>query len=180
MLDQLAATSWAKPLRQPATRVSVPGGAIFREQNIILSPFEDDGLSRYHAAKLFMGAAAVGPRGLMQADVVLIQAEQKLMQRADQLIVLIDSSKFRATASFVVCDLDAIDVVITDAGITDEEAAMLKAHGIKVIRRHLRDTHASPGVDGSSAERRASLALPDDGVRPHTGEMAPLPIHYNK
>jgi DeoR/GlpR family transcriptional regulator of sugar metabolism len=120
-------------LPQPGTRISAPGGAIFREQNIILSPFEDDGLSRYHAAKFFMGAAAVGPRGLMQADVVLIQAEQKLMQRADQLIVLIDSSKFRATASFVVCDLGAIDVVVTDAGITEEETAMLRAHGIDVI-----------------------------------------------
>ena len=63
-----------------------------------------------------MGAAAVGPRGLMQADVVLIQAEQKLMDRADQLIVLVDSSKFRTSASFVVCDLDAIDAVVTDAG----------------------------------------------------------------
>ena len=120
-------------LPQSGTRVSAPGGAIFREQNIILSPFEDDGLSRYHAAKLFMGAAAVGARGLMQADVVLIQAEQKLMSRADQLIELVDSSKFRTSASFVVCGLDAIDVVVTDAGVTDEELAMLRAAGIEVI-----------------------------------------------
>ena len=120
-------------LPQSGTRVSVPGGAIFREQNIILSPFEDDGLSRYHAAKLFMGAAAVGVRGLMQADVVLIQAEQKLMSRADQLIVLVDSSKFRTSASFVVCGLDAIDVVVTDAGITEDEAAMLRGHDIEVV-----------------------------------------------
>src|SRR5580700_2699839 len=120
-------------LPQPATRVSVPGGAIFREQNIILSPFEDDGLARYHAAKLFMGAAAVGARGLMQADVVLIQAEQKLMNKTDQLIVLADSSKFRTSASFVVCGLDAIDMVVTDAGIRDEDAAMLEAHDIEVV-----------------------------------------------
>ncbi|HEY1753295.1 MAG TPA: DeoR/GlpR family DNA-binding transcription regulator [Caulobacteraceae bacterium] len=120
-------------LPQAGTRLSAPGGAIFREQNIILSPFEDDGLSHYHAAKLFMGAAAVGPRGLLQADVVLIQAEQKLLARADKLVVLVDSSKFRTSASFVVCDLEAIDVVVTDAGITADEAAMLKAHGIEVI-----------------------------------------------
>jgi DeoR family ulaG and ulaABCDEF operon transcriptional repressor len=120
-------------LGQPATRVSVPGGAIFREQNIILSPFEDDGLARYHASKLFMGAAAVGPRGLMQADVVLVQAEQKLMDKADTLIVLADASKFRASASFLVCDLDAIDVLVTDAGITDAESAMLRGHGVEVI-----------------------------------------------
>jgi DeoR family ulaG and ulaABCDEF operon transcriptional repressor len=120
-------------LPQAGTRLAAPGGQIFREQNIILSPFEDDGLARYHAAKMFMGAAAVGARGLMQADVVLIQAEQKLLARADQLIVLVDSSKFRASASFVVCDLDAIDVVITDAGITAAETAMLKAHAVEVI-----------------------------------------------
>jgi DeoR family ulaG and ulaABCDEF operon transcriptional repressor len=120
-------------LPQPGARVSVPGGAIFREQNIILSPFEDDGINRYHASKLFMGAAAVGAKGLMQADVVLIQAEQKLMDRADQLIVLVDSSKFRASASFVVCDLDDIDVVITDAGVRDEDVRMLKSHKIEVI-----------------------------------------------
>jgi DeoR family ulaG and ulaABCDEF operon transcriptional repressor len=120
-------------LPQPGARVSVPGGAVFREQNIILSPFEDDGINRYHASKLFMGAAAIGPRGLMQADVVLIQAEQKLMSRADQLIVLVDSSKFRTSASFVVCALDTIDVVVTDAGITAAELAMLRDQGIEVI-----------------------------------------------
>jgi DeoR family ulaG and ulaABCDEF operon transcriptional repressor len=120
-------------LPQAGTRVSVPGGAIFREQNIILSPFEDDGLARYHASKLFMGAAAVGPRGLMQADVVLIQAEQKLMDKADKLIVLVDSTKFRTSASFVVCGLDAIDMVVTDRNATAAEIAMLEQCGITVV-----------------------------------------------
>jgi len=120
-------------LPQAGTRLAAPGGQIFREQNIILSPFDDDGLARYHAARMFMGAAALGPRGLMQADAVLIQAEQKLLARADQLIVLVDSSKLRASASFVVCGLGDIDVVVTDAGITEAEAAMLKASDTDVI-----------------------------------------------
>jgi DeoR family ulaG and ulaABCDEF operon transcriptional repressor len=120
-------------LPQAGTRVSVPGGAIFREQNIILSPFEDDGIDRYHASKLFMGAAAVGIRGLMQADVVLIQAEQKLMDKADELIVLADSSKLRMSASFVVCPLSEIDMLITDAGARPQEIEMLKGQGIKVV-----------------------------------------------
>jgi DeoR family transcriptional regulator, ulaG and ulaABCDEF operon transcriptional repressor len=120
-------------LPQPGARVSVPGGAVFREQNIILSPFEDDGIARYHASKLFMGAAALGSRGLMQADVVLIQAEQKLMDKADQLVVLADSSKFRAQAPFLVCALGEIDVVVTDAGVREPELELLRAHEIDVI-----------------------------------------------
>ncbi len=37
------------------------------------------------------------------------------------MIVLVDSSKFRASASFVVCALEAIDVVVTDVeGVTED------------------------------------------------------------
>ncbi|MFM6853177.1 MAG: DeoR/GlpR family DNA-binding transcription regulator, partial [Sphingopyxis sp.] len=79
---------------QPGTRVLVPSGAVFPEQNIILSVFGEDGMPRFHAPKLFMGAASIGPQGLMQADIVLVAAERRLMDRADDIIVVADASKF--------------------------------------------------------------------------------------
>jgi len=120
-------------LKQPSARVLVPGGAIFREQNIVLSPFEEDGLQRYHASKMFMGAAGIGEKGLMQADGVLVQAERKLMERADSLVVLADSSKFHAGASFVLCPLSEVDILVTDRGVRREDLALLKSHKIEVI-----------------------------------------------
>ena len=120
-------------LQQPATRVSVPAGTLFREQNIILSPFEDDGMSRFHAAKLFMGAASIGRHGLMQADTLLVQAERRLLTRVEEIIVLVDSSKFRGQAGHLVCRLDEIDVVITDSGLEAEDRLMLEKAGCKVI-----------------------------------------------
>jgi DeoR family ulaG and ulaABCDEF operon transcriptional repressor len=120
-------------LKQPSVRVLVPGGAIFREQNIVLSPFEEDGLQRYHASKMFMGAAAVGSKGLMQADGVLVHAERKLMERADALIVLADSSKFRGSASFVLCPLSDVDILVTDAAIRREDLALLKSQKVEVV-----------------------------------------------
>ena len=41
-------------LPQAGTRVLVPGGSVFREQNIILSATGDDLMPRFHAPKLFM------------------------------------------------------------------------------------------------------------------------------
>jgi DeoR family ulaG and ulaABCDEF operon transcriptional repressor len=120
-------------LRQTGVQLAVPGGSIFREQNIILSPFEDDGLKRFHASKFFLSAAAISEKGLMQADTILIQAERKLMARADSLIVLLDSSKFRNTAALLLCGLDEINTVITDAGATTADLAMLRRAGINVI-----------------------------------------------
>lgn len=120
-------------LLQQDVQLTVPGGSIFREQNIILSPFDDDGLKRFHATRYFLSAAAISAKGLMQADTILIQAERKLMARADSLIVMIDSSKFRESAALLLCGLDEIDTVITDSGAMNADLAMLRKAGIKVI-----------------------------------------------
>ncbi len=120
-------------LPQPGTRILVPGGSVFREQNIILAPAGDDLMPRFHAPKLFIGAAAVGPHGIMQADVVLVAAERRFIDRADEIILLVDSSKFQVSSGNVVCNLRDIDAVVTDNGITSQHREMLEAAGIRII-----------------------------------------------
>lgn len=120
-------------LPQHGTRVLVPAGQVFPEQNIILSLNSDDGMLLFHAPKLFMGAAALGPAGLMQLDMLLVAAERRLMERADELIVLLDSSKFDGPSGHVMCQLDEIDIVVTDKGINSKHRSMLEEAGIKVI-----------------------------------------------
>ena len=118
---------------QQKTRVYLPAGALFREQNIVLSPFDDDGTSHYHASKIFIGAGSVGRHGLMQTDVILLQAERRLIARAESVVLMVDSSKFRAPAGQSVCALDAISTVITDEGISDADARMIKRAGPKLV-----------------------------------------------
>lgn len=151
-------------LNQPSTRISIPAGAVFREQNIVLSPFEDDGTSRYRASKMFLGAAAIGKHGLMQTDVILVQAERRLLDRADEAIVLVDSSKFHAPAGHVVRELGAIDTLITDDGIADEDRHILERAGIRVIT-----VSAEPGAK-PRAKRRKALRM---GNRSKNNSLAP-------
>ncbi len=120
-------------LKHSKNTVMLSGGAIYREQNIILSPFENDVTRNFYARRMFMGAQGIGPLGLMEADPLLIQAEEKLIGQADELVVLVDSSKFDARSSLVLCPLERIDIVITDAGISDRAAEMLEAADIKLI-----------------------------------------------
>lgn len=120
-------------LKHSKNTVMVSGGAIYREQNIILSPFENDVTRNFYARRMFMGAQGIGPLGLMEADPLLIRAEEKLMGQADELVVLVDSSKFSQRSSLVLCGLERINTLITDEGITDKAAAMLEAADVKVI-----------------------------------------------
>jgi DeoR family ulaG and ulaABCDEF operon transcriptional repressor len=120
-------------LPQQKTRVCLPAGALFREQNILLSPFEDDGSGHYQASKMFIGAAGVGAAGLMQTDVILLQAERRLMARAMHVVLMVDSSKFRVQGGRAVCDLKSIGTIITDQGVSDKDSKMLKRAGTKLI-----------------------------------------------
>ncbi len=120
-------------INQPGTRVLVPSGAVFPEQNIILAVFGEDGMPKFHAPKLFMGAAAIGPAGLMQADPVLVASERRLIERADEIVVLVDSTKFATVSGSIVCELADIDTIITDSAIAPEAAASVKAAGVNLI-----------------------------------------------
>ncbi|WP_299720333.1 DeoR/GlpR family DNA-binding transcription regulator [uncultured Tateyamaria sp.] len=120
-------------LKHSKNTIMLSGGAIYREQNIILSPFDNDVTRNFYARRMFMGAQGIGPLGLMEADPLLIQAEQKLIGQADELVVLVDSSKFEQRSSLVLCPLSRIDTVITDDGISDKAAAMLDAAEITLI-----------------------------------------------
>jgi len=120
-------------LPQAGTRILLPSGAVFREQNIILAPAGEESMPRFHAPRLFMGAAAIGPQGAMQADPVLVAAERRLIDRAEEVILLVDSSKFRTQSGTIVCGLDEIDIVITDSGIAPDMARALQDAGGKLV-----------------------------------------------
>jgi DeoR family transcriptional regulator, ulaG and ulaABCDEF operon transcriptional repressor len=120
-------------LKHSKNTILLSGGTIYREQNIILSPFDNDVTRNFYARRMFMGAQGLGALGLMEADPLLIQAEQKLIGQADELIVLADASKFQRRSSLILCPLNRIHTVITDDRLEDRAAQMLEAADVRLI-----------------------------------------------
>lgn len=120
-------------LTQAGTQILVPSGQVFPEQNIILSAAGEDGMPRFHAPRLFLGAASVGQAGLMQADFILVAGERLFIDRADQIIVMVDSSKFEGPSGHVVCPLEEIDTVITDSAISPRHMLMLEKARVEIL-----------------------------------------------
>jgi DeoR family ulaG and ulaABCDEF operon transcriptional repressor len=69
----------------------------------------------------------------MQADVVLVAAERRLIDRAEQVILMVDSSKFASSSGAIVCALDEIDVLVTDRLPGGALGESLAAAGVRVI-----------------------------------------------
>ncbi|WP_295989943.1 DeoR/GlpR family DNA-binding transcription regulator [Rugamonas sp.] len=120
-------------LRTSENEIIVPGGKVYREQNVILSPFDNDITQHHYAAKMFMGIYGLSMLGLMEADPLLIQAEKRLIGQAEELIVLADSSKFERKTGLILCDLKRVSCVVTDTGAPKAALQMLEQQGVKVI-----------------------------------------------
>jgi DeoR family ulaG and ulaABCDEF operon transcriptional repressor len=120
-------------IRHSRNTVMVPGGVIYREQAVILSPFENDVTKNFFAHRMFMGAQGVGRLGVMERDPLMVQGERKLVDQAEELVVLVDSSKFAQRSSLILCGLDRVHTIVTDDGIEDGIAAMLQEAGVRLI-----------------------------------------------
>jgi DeoR family ulaG and ulaABCDEF operon transcriptional repressor len=126
IVTQLLATS--------RNRVTLPGGTIYREQNIVLSPFEDDSTSHFWAKTLFTGCFGVNRFGLMEADPLVVQSLTRMLRRCEHLVVMADSRKLRQRSSIIVAGIERISTLVTDAGATDAEVDVFRSAGVKVLR----------------------------------------------
>jgi DeoR family ulaG and ulaABCDEF operon transcriptional repressor len=125
MAAQLLATS--------RNRVTLPGGTIYREQNIILSPFENDAIENFWGHRLFTGCYGVNRFGIMEADPLIVQAQRKLLRRSENVVVMADSSKLRRKSAMIVAALDKVRTLVTDDGASAEELDTFRAAGVEVI-----------------------------------------------
>ena len=70
----------------------------------------------------------------MEADPLIVQAETKLLKRAEQLVVLAYSRKLRQRSSMIVVGIERISTLITDQGATEEELEPFRRANIRVIQ----------------------------------------------
>ena len=120
-------------IHETENRVALPGGEVYRDQKLIVAPFDDDAIQHYTAKWMFMSAISIGPRGLIEGDPLIARAVGKLLKRADRIVALADSSKFAVKGSLVACPLERVHTLITDSGAPESALKMLRSAGVETI-----------------------------------------------
>jgi DeoR family ulaG and ulaABCDEF operon transcriptional repressor len=90
-------------------------------------------LGTIHAQTLFISVAGVHDGALYNQNLLLVSAERKMMEQAQQTVLLVDSGKFGQQALARLCDLADIDVVVTDAALPREQREQVTGAGLRLI-----------------------------------------------
>jgi DeoR/GlpR family transcriptional regulator of sugar metabolism len=82
---------------------------------------------------MFFSVAGVHGDSLYNQNLLLVQAERRMMAQAQQVVLLVDSSKFGQQALARLGALDEIDIVVTDTRPTETDATRIQAAGCELI-----------------------------------------------
>lgn len=120
-------------LSRPATRLVGLGGDLHHPSKAFVGPMTVDAVSRLRSRTFFLGAAAIDARGVYVATDVERPTKQALTKIADEVVLLVDATKFSTSAPVLLCGLNEIGTVITDQAPRHHIATTLSNAGARLI-----------------------------------------------
>lgn len=116
------------------------GGYLYPRTGITVGPLAQAALGKIRANKVFIGAAGVVSEGLFDINMSMVEVEREMLARADQVIVLVDRSKFGRRALTFLAELREIDVLVSDSGLAQEHRQMLADAAVELRIADLPET----------------------------------------
>lgn len=110
------------------------GGDIRNSSTSAVGPIAEATLGQFSCNKLFLGADGVDLEfGLSTSNALEAHLNKAMIDVAEMVIVLADSTKMNVRGFGKICELTKIDILITDSGIDSDTKLKLEELGIDVI-----------------------------------------------
>jgi len=109
------------------------GGNICPRTGVAQGPHADAMLASIRVRKTILSVAAVNDEGFFNNNCLLVATERAMMKAADQVIVVVDSSKFGHQSLTHLCGLGGVDCLVVDNGIPEDWRSKVLAAGVKLL-----------------------------------------------
>jgi DeoR family fructose operon transcriptional repressor len=113
--------------------VVVSGGVIYPRLGVLVGPLAVEAFSKIRADVAIMSAGGISLEGVSNSHGLLIDIQRAMIHAAHQVIFCLDHSKFGRQSLSQLCDLDTIDVIVTDKGGPPDLVRAFRKRGIAVV-----------------------------------------------
>lgn len=119
--------------RHPNTEVLVLGGLMRKSSTSVMGPYSETILNDFFCNKLFLGVDGIDLEfGLTTTNMMEAHLNREMIKVSQKCIVLTDSTKFGKRGFGKICNIDEIDHIITDNGVSEHVVRQLESMGVKV------------------------------------------------
>jgi len=113
--------------------VVVSGGVIYPRLGVLVGPQAVEAFSKIHADVAIMSAGGISPEGITNSHGLLIDIQRAMINAAQKVIFCFDHTKLGRQSVSPLCDLDAVDVIVTDSGAPMDIVEALRSKGVEVV-----------------------------------------------
>lgn len=110
-------------------------GGYFRKNSLsLVGPLAEKSMRNFNVDKVFLGVDGFDTKqGIFTPNIEEARLGELMIGIAKEVIVLVDSSKFKKRSLALICKINLIHKVITDSNISEEDKKRLEDAGVEVI-----------------------------------------------
>ncbi|MBR1883202.1 MAG: DeoR/GlpR transcriptional regulator [Muribaculaceae bacterium] len=110
------------------------GGMLRHSSLSVVGQYSEKVLSKFSFSKLYLGVDGIDfEYGITTTDLREAELNRKMMAASQKIIVLADSSKFGRRGFAKIGDMEEVDIIITDPGISAKNVKAVEELGIDLI-----------------------------------------------
>ncbi len=129
------------------------GGYVHRRTGVSMGPYANQMLAELSVRRAVLSVAGINERGYYNSNLLLVETERAMMNAADEVIVVADSTKFGRTCLSHLCELGKVQVLVTDGDISPRwQQAVTEADVRLVVAESPSGTGSSSGTEPGRAD----------------------------
>ena len=113
--------------------VVMSGGVIYPRLGVLVGPIAVETFSKLNADVAIMSSGGITAEGITNSHGLLIDIQRAMINAAQKVIFCLDHSKLGRKSVSHLCELDCVDVIVTDSGAPLEVLDAIRAKGVEVI-----------------------------------------------
>ncbi len=110
------------------------GGYLYPKTGVTLGPLTTAALERMKVRRLVLSAGGMTTDGLFNSNSLLVDAERKMIEAADEVVVVADGTKFGHSELAFLCGWDLVDRIVVDREPAAEWQTVFDRHHVSVER----------------------------------------------
>ncbi len=119
-------------VNSPETELILIGGYMYPKTGVALGPIAVEALRTIRVRRLIMSVGGITKEGMFNSNSLLVEAEQRMLETAEEVIVAVDAGKFGRNALSKLCDLDRPDRIFVDSGLNENWKDILSSKNVEM------------------------------------------------
>lgn len=140
-------------MNQPGIELIFIGGYVYPKTGVALGELAVAALKQINVSRLVMSTGGVTADGLFNSNALLVETERQMISAAEKVTLVADHTKFGQRALSQLCDLDCVDELVTDDGLSEHWQQTLQAAGIRLELAAVTDSPAAGDTKSIPAGR---------------------------